>query len=52
MLLTCVKTYCYFGVNPKRKGSISPSNFDGQLSNILMPYLCLCVRVLRVATVA
>ena len=22
------KTYCYFGQNPKRKGSISPSNFD------------------------
>ena len=40
---------CYFGRNPKLKESISPSEFDGQLSNILFTYLCLCVRVLRVA---
>ena len=39
----------YFGQNPKREESISPSEFDGQLSNILFTYLCLCVRVLRVA---
>ena len=39
---------CYFGQNPKRKRSISSSNFDGQLSNILFIYLCLCVKVLRV----
>ena len=26
---------CYFGQNPKRKGSTSSFNFDEQLSNIL-----------------
>ena len=38
----------YFGQNPKRKGNISPSNFDGQLPNIL--FTCLCVKVLRVVS--
>ena len=40
--------FCYFGQHPKRKGSVSPSKFDGQLSNILFTYFYLCVRVLRV----
>ena len=37
----------YFGQHPKRKRSISPSKFDGQLSNILFTYLCLCVWIHR-----
>ena len=32
---------------PKRKGSISRSNFDVQLPNILVTCLCLCEKVLR-----
>ena len=36
------KMCCYFGQNPKHKGNISPSNFDGQLPNILFTCLCLC----------
>ena len=43
---------CYFGQNPKRKGSISPSNFNGQLPNILFTCLSLCLGVLRFAAVA
>ena len=38
-----LKTYYYFGWNSKCKESILPSNFDGQLSIILVAYLCLCV---------
>ena len=40
--------------NLKGKGSISPSNSDGQLPNILFTYLCLrlCVKVHRVVAVA
>ena len=38
------KTCCYFGQNPKRNESFSPSNFDGQLPNILFR-----VRVVAVA---
>ena len=45
------KTCCYFGQNPKCKGSLSPSNFDWQLSNILFTCLYLCVSVLRVIAV-
>ena len=41
------KICCYFGQNPKCKGSISPSNFDEQVSNILFTDLCLCVGHLR-----
>ena len=46
------KTCCFFGQNQKSKESISPSNFGGQLPNILFACLCLCVRVLRVVAVA
>ena len=46
------ETCCYFGQNPKRKGSISPSNFNGQLPNILLTCLSLCLGVLRFAAVA
>ena len=46
------ETCCYFGQNPKRKGSISPSNFNGQLPNILFTCLSLCLGVLRFAAVA
>ena len=42
-MLNFHKTCCYFGQNPKCKGSIS---------NILFTYLCLCVRILRVVAVA
>lgn len=41
------KICCYFSQNPQRKGSISPSSFYGQLSNIW--FTCLCLKVLRVA---
>ena len=44
------KTYSYFGQYPERKGNISPSNFDGQLSNTL--FTCFCVRAIRVVAVA
>ena len=39
---------------PKSKAqrSISQSNFDGPLQNILLRCLCLCVRILRVVAVA
>ena len=40
------KICCYLGQHPKRKGSISPSKFDGQLSHILFTHICLCVGVL------
>ena len=43
---------CYFGQTPKRKGSISLSNFDEKLQNILFTSLCLYLRILRVAAVA
>ena len=46
------KKRCYFGQNLKRKGSISPSNFDSQLPNILFTYLCLSKRVYRVVAEA
>ena len=46
------KMRCYFGQNAKPKGSISLSNFDGQLSYILFTCLCLRVRVLCVVAVA
>ena len=46
------RTHCYFCRNPKRKGSISPSNFDGQLPNVLFTCLCICVRMLSVVSVA
>ena len=46
------KMRCYFGQNPKPKGNISPSNFHGQLPNVLFTCLCLFVRVLRVVAVA
>ena len=45
------KTCCYFGQNQKCKGSISPSNFHGQLPNILFACLRLCVRILRIIAV-
>ena len=48
----CQKMCCYFYWNPKRKGSISQSNFDEQLPNILFTCLCICARILRVVTVA
>ena len=43
---------CYLDQNPKRKGSLSPSNFDGKMPNVLFPYLCICVRAIIVVTVA
>ena len=39
------KTCCCFGQNPKRKGIISLSNFDGKLSNIL--FACVFLKLDR-----
>ena len=36
---------CYYGQIPEREGSISPSNFDGQLPDILVKCLCLAFLV-------
>ena len=41
-----------FCQNPKRKVSISRSNFDEQLPKLLFTYLCLFVKVLRVVAAA
>ena len=46
------QTCCYFSQNPKCKGSISLSNFDGTLQIILFTFLCLCVRILGLVAVA
>ena len=54
------KTYSYFGQTPNQKGSISPSNFDVQMPNIV--FICgyfyvfvfdvICVMNRRVVSVA
>ena len=46
------ETGCYFVQNQNRKGSISLSNSDGQLQNILFTCYSLCIRNLRVVAVA
>ena len=46
------KKCCYFDQNPKCKGNISLSNFDGQLQVVLFTCLCLCVRIFRLVAVA
>ena len=41
------KACCYFGQYPTCKGSISRSNFDEQMPDVLFAYVFLCVRVRR-----